>query len=313
MYSLRPLKAWFSFSTACMVFQTYLHSSSRANLGHSARRLGQRLYWSCLKSECEMRDEIDLPPTGLAKVDYPDVFPSPPGDTPEPEDVGRNRPTDHLEQTFQRSWYYYLSEIASRRIANRITHALHNVPLEGWSSASSKRLQRIAEELDAQILQWFEHLPHSFGDDTLPGPPDELNYMLKARFLELRERIWRPFLFIVIHAENKEAEDAQNLEYAARSLYLACEYIEQMTIKHRHHGSWYGARQSFTKALLILAAAKSGRIILREDWLSYIEHVQVKLKYWEGEAPDLRIARMALAEISADIRRPSTQSYATPV
>jgi hypothetical protein len=76
MYSLRPLKAWLSFNHACTTFQAYLHTRARqVSNSRSSRLLEQRLYWSCLKSECEMRDEIELPPTGLAKVEYPDVFP----------------------------------------------------------------------------------------------------------------------------------------------------------------------------------------------------------------------------------------------
>lgn len=313
MYSLRPLKAWLSFSNACTIFQTYLHSSSRNSLSHSVRRLEQRLYWSYLKSECEMRDEVNLPPTGLAKVDYPDIFPSPPGDTPEPEETGRIRMTDYLKQDFQHSWYYYLSEIASRRIGNRIIHALHMEPPEVWLSTPSKKLHRIAQELDSQIMQWIENLPYTLYDDIFQGPPDELQFMLKLRFLDLRERIWRPFLFIVIHAEEKMAEDCNNLEYAARSLSLVFQFIENAAIKHRHHGSWYGARQCFTKALMVLAAAKSGRIALRTDWLSFVKLVQTKLKYWEDESPDLRMARLTLSQILADICPPSIQSDVTTV
>jgi hypothetical protein len=255
-----------------------------------------------------MREEIELPPSGLAKVEYPDVFPSPPGDTPEPEDVRRGGITAHLEGAFQRSWYYYLSEIAYRRISNRISHTLHKERPEAWLTIPCKRLQRLAEELDAQAMQWIEHVPYSLEGDSYHCPPDELQWLLKTRFVDLRERIWRPFLFIVIHAERQEAEDPRNLKYAAASLAHVFQYIDMVTVKHRHHGSWYGARQCFTKALLVLAAAKSGKIALREDWVSYIELVQNLLKYWEGESPDLRMARSALSTILADIDVPSVQS-----
>jgi hypothetical protein len=157
-------------------------------------------------------------------------------------------------------------------------------------------------------MQWIEHVPYSLEGDSYHCPPDELQWLLKARFVDLRERIWRPFLFIVIHAERQEAEDTQNLEYAAASLSHVFQYIDMVTVKHRHHGSWYGARQSFTKALLVLAAAKSGKIALREDWISYVELAQNQLKYWEGESPDLRMARSALSTILADIDVTPVQS-----
>ncbi|KAL4920465.1 hypothetical protein BDW62DRAFT_208970 [Aspergillus aurantiobrunneus] len=79
MFSMRLLRAWLSFNRACTFFQTYLHSSSFSQpLEQSSETVRSRLYWSCLKSDCEMRKEIALPPTELAKVEYSDAFPSPP-------------------------------------------------------------------------------------------------------------------------------------------------------------------------------------------------------------------------------------------
>ena len=186
MYSLRPLRAWLSFNHACTTFQTCLHNRSRRVIGRSAKRREQRLYWSCLKSECEMREEFDLPPTSLAKVDYPDVFPSPPGGTPEPEEASPAMVLESSDPDFQRSWYYYLSEIASRRIGNRIIHALHGMQPHEWTLVSLRRLQRIAEELDKQVLQWSENIPKSFaiGDES---SSDELTFMLRARLIDFQE------------------------------------------------------------------------------------------------------------------------------
>lgn len=117
MYSMRPLQAWLSFNHACTAFQTYLRTRPHPSLrSRSSIHLEQRLYWSCLKSEFEMRDEIELPPTGLAKFEYPDIFPSPPGGTPGPDESDPQAISPPaLEPELQRSWYYYLSEIASRR------------------------------------------------------------------------------------------------------------------------------------------------------------------------------------------------------
>ena len=300
MYSLRPLKAWLSFNHACTTFQAYLHTRARqVSNSRSSRRLEQRLYWSCLKSECEMRDEIELPPTGLAKVEYPDVFPSPPGGTPVPEESGRTVLPGGLEPAFQRSWYYYLSEIACRRIANRIAHALHSVEPHLWLSTPLKRLQRIADELDAQVVQWSEHIPHFLASEDETSP-DELTYMLQARFLDLRERIWRPFLYIATYSQPTPPDRTTVMTYAERCLELVLKYIDYTAIKHRHHGSWYGGRQLFTKALLVLAAKKSGNITVPPEWTESVNLVVTCLNYWENEAPDLRAARLALASIYSE-------------
>lgn len=50
MYSLRPLRAWTSFSRACITLQIYLRGqSSQEYVG--PKGVERRLYWSCLKSE----------------------------------------------------------------------------------------------------------------------------------------------------------------------------------------------------------------------------------------------------------------------
>lgn len=50
MYSLRPLKAWKSFNSACITLQIYLRGRLQQEYS-PAKGLERRLYWSCLKSE----------------------------------------------------------------------------------------------------------------------------------------------------------------------------------------------------------------------------------------------------------------------
>ena len=50
MYSLRPLKAWGSFSRACVVLQIYFRGQNGQGF-YSSEGMVSRLYWSCLKSE----------------------------------------------------------------------------------------------------------------------------------------------------------------------------------------------------------------------------------------------------------------------
>jgi hypothetical protein len=50
MYSLRPLRAWYSFHRACVMLQIYLKTKPRTTIPVN-ERLERRLYWSCLKSE----------------------------------------------------------------------------------------------------------------------------------------------------------------------------------------------------------------------------------------------------------------------
>lgn len=50
MYTLRPLKAWGSFSRACEVLQIYFRGQN-GQAFYSSEGIVSRLYWSCLKSE----------------------------------------------------------------------------------------------------------------------------------------------------------------------------------------------------------------------------------------------------------------------
>jgi hypothetical protein len=295
---MRPLKAWMSFNQACTIFQTYLHTRARQEATRGTRRLEQRLYWSCLKSECEMRDEVDLPPSGLAKANHPDVFPSPPGGTPEPEASGEasHSPSAHRQADVEKSWYYYLSEIASRRLKNRILTVLHSGSPFSWQLAPLSKLYRLAEELDSQVQRWAEHIP-GFVETLHEDTTDELTFMLMARYLDMQELICRPFLYLIVHSEQSHQHNPITLAYAERGLNLVFRLLRQFSTKHRHHGSWYGGREQFTLSLVLLAAVRSRQVSVSEDWEVTLQFALNYLSYWQSEAPYLGVARQILTNV----------------
>src|SRR5262245_23968514 len=102
--------------------------------------------------------EINLPPSGLAKVNYPDVFPSPPARSPI---LTQNLPantmsiahmssfaTQGLEPDMELIWCYYISEIAVRKICNRVMNCFYENDETSWLSMSLNRMIRVAEELE---------------------------------------------------------------------------------------------------------------------------------------------------------------------
>ncbi|KAL4821228.1 hypothetical protein BDW67DRAFT_45996 [Aspergillus spinulosporus] len=308
MYSMRPLRAWLSFNRACTYFQTYLHSSSFSqDLEQSSETVKSRLYWSCLKSDCEMREEIALPPTELAKVEYSDAFPSPPRSIPDPEDEAQAGSTANLDASSERSWYYYLSEIAGRRIANRITAALYPLDPEEWTRMPVQNLLRIAEELDTQVVQWVENFP-PFVRFNSEKTADELSYFLHARYLDLRERIWRPFLYLAAHSSPQDPNLPIYIQHASQCIDNIFKHILSCSIKHRHHGSWFAGRNLFTKGLLVLVAAKSPNIAMPSNWVTIIDTCIAGIRYWEDEAPDLRAARHILQHICQTVKSPASAS-----
>lgn len=108
--------------------------------------------------------EINLPPSGLAKVNYPDVFPSPPASSPVLSDalprgmsstVHKNSfAANRLEPDTELIWCYYISEIAVRRIGNRVMNCFYEQDETSWLSMPPHRMIRIAEELELQLTQW---------------------------------------------------------------------------------------------------------------------------------------------------------------
>ena len=144
--------------------------------------------------------------------------------------------------------------------------------------------------------------PVAFEEDVIAS--EELTFHLQARFAEIRERIYRPFLFLAIHLPS-ESYDAQVLDpLVKKHVNAILKLAHQWVVRHRHHGTWFGARQIFTAGLLILAAVKSSRVdVPKGQWAEAVNLVVASLRYWEVEAPDLRVSRMMLQDIIAGVER----------
>ncbi|KAK1517164.1 vegetative cell wall protein gp1 [Colletotrichum costaricense] len=159
MYSLRPLQGWFYFNQASVQFKNlYWRRAQRRNwqsISQKTRRLEQRLYWSCMKSECELRCEIPLPPSGITGLGYPDLFPSPPSEVASP--AAQPSALDILEDDIQpeeeKSWFYYLAEISSRRMINRAISIFGYNGEQAWTRDIAKVLEK-SEEFDEHINLW---------------------------------------------------------------------------------------------------------------------------------------------------------------
>jgi len=170
------------------------------------RRLEESMYWSCFKSECEFRVELPLPQSEIASYAHPQMFPSPP--SPAGLDTNSEQDTGDLERTLsncstsnystigsiqsttsdgedselrqhakqlcneEESWYYYLTEIALRRIGNRIINTFFSQGQAAWLDV--KPLLGIALEFDTQVSAWSANLPTAMQqwemNDTIRAP-----------------------------------------------------------------------------------------------------------------------------------------------
>ena len=158
--------------------------------GSKRKRLEESMYWSCFKSESEFRVELPLPQSEIANYHHPHMFPSPPSpagldpdhnsavpqlvqQVSEDSTLGSMPPLaksisystedfdlrEHAKQLCneEESWYYYLTEIALRRIGNRIINTFFTQSPGAWEDI--RPLLGIALEFDTQVSAWSAHLP----------------------------------------------------------------------------------------------------------------------------------------------------------
>ncbi|KAM5345649.1 hypothetical protein ACJ41O_011510 [Fusarium nematophilum] len=303
MYCLRPLQAWFHFNRACVDLRNLLWARSQRrpnpmgshDISREMHRLEQRLYWSCVKSEYELRCEIPLPPSGIIHYNYPDMFPSPPTELTSP--TTQNQDLDMLQDDIvpeeEKSWFYYLAEISYRRMMNRIMAVMGRDGTQGWINNIRGTLEQ-CKDFNEQIDIWYSHIPPQIDpkDENLSN--NELAQFVKNRALTAREWIHRPFLFYVIHQPPEDPYYESAMPLARRCLELCVKHLFRTYGHHRHHGTWYIGRACMTRSLVLLAAEKSGRVDMPEGWRDALEIARWTMRRWSGEAPDLHWALAVL-------------------
>ncbi|KAH8675204.1 hypothetical protein BGZ61DRAFT_360721 [Ilyonectria robusta] len=310
MYHMDALRAWHFFNQACVQFRNLLwrHGHSQSTGGRQIttemRRLEQRLYWSCMKSECELRCEIALPASGISRFGFPNLFPSPPNELSLPvvhSDRGdTSSVAEFLDPEEERSWFYYLAEISFRRMMNRAFTALGRNGEVGWIQDFHENLKQYAALKD-QIDVWYSHIPAQINPAQSEGHNHELAHFVKARALLYQEWIHRPFLYYVIHQDVDDPNISQAMPLAEKCLNLCVQWQLFVHPFHRHHGTWYIARNSITRASLLIAAARSKKLHLPDGWRNIVDSALQVVQYWEDEAPDLNKAAGILRNLIADV------------
>ncbi len=289
------------------------------------RRLEQSLYWSCFKSECEMRIELPLPQSTIADIDYPHMFPNPPSHPTEGlglrqydsdtlsfgwGDTGQS-PNNNKVISEEKSWYYYLTEVALRRIGNRILNTFYRADHTSWLNI--KPLIPIAKEFEEQILVWSSNLPPAMQYDKNPtgdfSSNRELSWATWNRLLEMKAWLYQPFLYYAIHTSPTRAladlQDAnqhavfQSLVSAAMDCCIST--FENRCLRHRHHGIWFDLRSIATASFTVIAAAKSGNVKVEPEWEERIRTIIATLAFWEEEAADLVKTRGVLEELMEEM------------
>ncbi|KAK7408949.1 hypothetical protein QQX98_008893 [Neonectria punicea] len=309
MYVMRPLPAWCQFQSATKSYYLHLKCQAKQPLRavtdpaetSKSRSFEQRLYWSCYKTECEVRAEMNLPDSSLADVHYSHMHPSPPDmedDEPSPQfgssprerpawsgTVTRTKSGSRRQQ--EQTWYYYLTEITLRRIANRVLNLFYTGDHTTWAKYSVPFMVKAAEEFEQQLEAWYTGLPPliQFSDDMPPA--EELPYHVRGRVLEIKTWIYAPFLYYAIHSQPDAVYLGMVQPLVKKAITYSFLMMRHEPNRHRHHGTWYSIRGITSMCLFILGAVRCGTVSMPEQWEEEIRQAIRKMRYWAAEGPGI--------------------------
>lgn len=183
----RVLDSWKWISWACMGCQVLVRMHEKDEV---RKDVILRLFWSCLQLESDVLAELDLPPSGISRLE--DSMPLPSGLSTDPI-AGDLCEDDPL------MWMYYLAQIALRKLLNRAHTALYKQHV-GRTIAETNRSLNIARELDFQLEQWRKTLPVPLRWDESDPPSTDINAArLRAKYFGARYIIHRPFVYQAVH------------------------------------------------------------------------------------------------------------------
>jgi hypothetical protein len=255
-YLVRPLEAWTLLSNTSTKLQLLLHGTTAAS---PTSELGERVYWNALLFESDLLAELDLPHSGIVQfeetVGLPGGFDpsvaavsgSPNHDAVAAAAVGRDEP------------WYFLAEIALRRLLNRVSHILYSPRGRRTSLAA---LQPVVEELDFQLSQWYANLPPSlqFPHATVPQA-NSVQTVLRLRYFACRTIIFRPYIHAVLDDARVISDPAvrsgclAGLEASLRQL----EHVSAHRAGHLPY-LWQGALSLVSQCLLVMGATRCAEL-----------------------------------------------------
>ncbi|KAL4881052.1 hypothetical protein BJY04DRAFT_218569 [Aspergillus karnatakaensis] len=283
MATLRPFEAWRMFVQALACCETFDSHQPDAERGPEKDNIRRTIYWTCFKSELELRLELNVGRSCVLDLTYPAFFPSPP--------IG-------LKSEEEAVWYFYLAEIALRRLGNRILNHLYDQNQRGNASDVEAILN-----FEDQATGWLSSLPAllSLGDLWNPGSADTedtdshsaLRFILTGHLIDCYEMMYWPFVVDAIHNTTLTTTpdfQAHHKNFARKGFDLCMLRILQNSpgFFDRHHGTWLMLRSCTRSALVLIAGVLMGlEELLPPDWEGGVGKVLGLLRYWKDEAADV--------------------------
>lgn len=293
MSRLRPVQAWRLFTQAlacCQEFScanaSYVGSSN--DISSVGRGLPEEecVYWSCWKSENELRMCLDLPDFPFNDLSYPLLFPTPPA------------PFEGREAN---AWFFYLSEISLRRLEHRVRDEISNL-FRADEAAAESDLYTSTATFEGLAEEWLQSLPPAMSLHTPQEDDDVLKFILRGHFLNLWEVIYWPFFEKFF---NRHSSEPQVEIYVRKGLQIGIDRIRinKPGFCHRHHGTWLMLQSCTRSALALLAAGYSPQAttLLPNDWKETVFDTIELLRYWRDEVGDAADRLQILEELISGI------------
>jgi hypothetical protein len=303
-YLVRPLEAWTLLSSASLKLQLLFGNSSRVPL--QWRELSVRVYWNALLYESDLLAELDLPHSGIVHfeelVDLPGGFEED-EDEDEDEEV-EDEPREikiGSEPVGRDELWYFLAEIALRRLLNRVSHMIYQKDRPPTLGS----LGPIVSELDFQLSQWYENLPQPIQFPLSHTPvSNSVQTVLRLRYFACRTIIYRPYILAVLESEQASSDPVVK-ERCRRCLEATLRQLENITSHREGHLPylWQGALSMVSQTLLIMGATMSPALSVLLPPASQVDRiiseVAAEVERYAHLAPSLKLS----AEIIRDAER----------
>lgn len=289
MSVLRPIHAWRLFVQSLACCQEFDFATQSLGLSENAIPGTSRgppaeesLYWTCWKSELELRMHLELPDFQIKDHVYPRLFPTP--------------PTESAEEK-HRAWYFYLAEISLRRLEMRIRNEICHTPRPNNEMAFVDLADTVVS-YEEQATAWVRSLPDIMSLKTPEIDDDVLKFILRGHLMNFYELIYWPFVNAAI---NRHQGSAVVGTFASKGLHSCLERISknQPGFMHRHHGTWFMIQACTRSALVLLAAAHTTNAaeLMPEGWRDAVLSTIELLRFWENEVGDARDRLHILEEL----------------
>lgn len=277
-------EGWKMFVQALACCQAFYGTGSEGTVENEReRRLNETIYWTCFKSELEVRLELNVTDASGWDLRYPSFFPSP------PDELRSNSQTEVV-------WYYFLAEIALRRLANRILNYIYSIRPSETGPLSIDMAEQVGA-FEQQASDWKRSLPGPLSLDKLghtsPGESEihqTLRFILEGELIDCYEIMYWPSIADAINRSG-DLPPLANQDFARKALVLAVDRIDKNGpgFHYRHHGTWIMIRTCTRSGLLLLAASRASHVrhLLPHNWQNAVGKVVNMLRFWRHESEDI--------------------------